>query len=1042
MPSSTRSRSLGLASALLLISSVIGAWSGSVLPASATGGTWWVSQSGNPVPGNGTDCSNPDFVGSDHSPIQAALSGAADGETVHICSGTYQIGQTVTVSAGVTISGNSPISTVLDGGVQNRIMSIEGFASPTINVTIEGLQFRNGRATGTEPNGAAIKADTDSILTITNSYFRDNRADGSGGAVAMNGETSVTDRGYVQVHNSSFFGNHSGGGGAVSFSGLDQISEITNSTFVENTSSQFGGAVDGSHNSVRATSSTFLDNFAPSGGLATHHVEVRGSLLATSQNTNIALCHASSLDGSSRNVATDTSCLSGTPASSFADLQIRFFAPWGGDTPTVAIGADSDAIDATASCPTIDQRGVNRTNCDAGSFEYVNGAPSLGPNRVSVEYSPGVRIPDYGAPTLSALVSPTFRIATEVGPPLPSGLQLNPGTGLVDGTLSSFTSTNYVVVTAKDSSGGVASMRVDFVPICGLEQDSDGSLLIHDRSDLAEFEAGACAMNRNYRQTANIAWNAPWSPVGSASDSFSGTYNGGGFSISGLDINGGSNAAFIGRAVGATVSALTLDVDVTGLDDSGGVIGYSEGTALIDVRTTGSVVGTSTAGSIGGLVGELYGASIISRSSFEGTVSSPGGTWIGGLVGYAEDSVIENSHFSGAVTGNDEVGGLAGYVDNTEISNTRVVADLRAISPSAYLGGLLSSNEQDPANGFRISNSLADVSLSAGAFVGGLFGWSSEFDPTNSFIESTFWFDRDRFPTVSAIAEVGGFGYPQGVGPDLHPVNSDDLRDFDFYFDANWPIVNGWENSSTSMNAWGICDGETLPFLLWEYTSDPCVQQSPDNSNSPGFVPTPSLPSTPPSGSNNSGDPRKPFDPVLQPGQLVASRDGQEIDIKITWLSETTVVVTAGESRFTLAFERDPRRALRRGLVNSGSPVALAVMGLQPQSAINATLFSTPISLGSLAVDPSGAALSSIMIPAIADGGVHRLRLETTDKDGRALTLWIGLEISERALQLPVTGDESDTLAVIAVWLMIGGVGLCAGVRRRTAHPSGHLPNQ
>jgi hypothetical protein len=58
-----------------------------------------------------------------------------------------------------------------------------------------------------------------------------------------------------------------------------------------------------------------------------------------------------------------------------------------------------------------------------------------------------------------------------------------------------------------------------------------------------------------------------------------------------------------------------------------------------------------------------------------------------------------------------------------------------------------------------------------------------------------------------------------------------------------WPIVEGWEafNFSTPTNFWGICSGvnDGYPFLLWEYSTNPCVSPPATSSSAPAPTPTP-----------------------------------------------------------------------------------------------------------------------------------------------------------------------------------------------------------
>ena len=81
---------------------------GTIAPATAVSGTYWVAQSGTPHLGAGTSCDAPDAVGTTELPIQTAVNASVGGGIVHICAGLYTIGTPITLAGpqgGLAIEG-------------------------------------------------------------------------------------------------------------------------------------------------------------------------------------------------------------------------------------------------------------------------------------------------------------------------------------------------------------------------------------------------------------------------------------------------------------------------------------------------------------------------------------------------------------------------------------------------------------------------------------------------------------------------------------------------------------------------------------------------------------------------------------------------------------------------------------------------------------------------------------------------------------------------------------------------------------------------
>ena len=165
-----------------------------------------------------------------------------------------------------------------------------------------------------------------------------------------------------------------------------------------------------------------------------------------------------------------------------------------------------------------------------------------------------------------------------------------------------------------------------------------------------------------------------FSPIGNNSTKFTGEYDGGGYSISGLTINRPYTGyiGLFGVTQSATIRNLSLtNVNITGKDRTGSLVGMTYSTTIDNSSASGSVDRQKTI-LVGGLVGYLYSGSII-RNSYS-TASVVGSSYyIGGLVGYMYSSTILNSYSIGSVvTTNSSYNSLFWRLDRAQ----KVVAQL------------------------------------------------------------------------------------------------------------------------------------------------------------------------------------------------------------------------------------------------------------------------------------------------------------------------------------------------------------------------------
>ncbi len=161
-----------------------------------------------------------------------------------------------------------------------------------------------------------------------------------------------------------------------------------------------------------------------------------------------------------------------------------------------------------------------------------------------------------------------------------------------------------------------------------------------------------------------------WTPIGTYDhyyNRYTGTFDGGGHTITGLTINqsGTDHVGLFGCIGGrGTVKNLTLEnVNIIGHDNVGGVVGSTDydSSTVTGCTVSGTVSGNSN---VGGVVGYHY-ASTVSGCTASGDVTGMGDR-VGGVVGYNSTNGKVNAcyHASGSVSGANFVGGVVGYTSH------------------------------------------------------------------------------------------------------------------------------------------------------------------------------------------------------------------------------------------------------------------------------------------------------------------------------------------------------------------------------------------
>jgi len=326
-----------------------------------------------------------------------------------------------------------------------------------------------------------------------------------------------------------------------------------------------------------------------------------------------------------------------------------------------------------------------------------------------------------------------------------------------------------------------------------------------------------------------------WQPIGNWDERFNGTFDGQGYEIRDLFIDGDDEVglfSFVGE--GAHIKDIgVVNVNVTGQVYVGALAGYNLG-HVSNSYATGSVVGEDV---VGGLIGSNAGP--ISDSHFIGNVNAD--QTVGGLVGGNELSSVSDcysignvtglqgiggligdnygplsdSYFTGSVTGERVVGGLVGKSEGV-VSNSYSTGSVYGID---YVGGLVGANSGIVSNSYSavsvtgerrvggllghydhgtVSNSYATGNVTGNEDVGGLVGLN-KFD---DIVNNSFWDTQ----TSGQATSDGGTG-----------KNTTEMQDIATFSGAGWDIIEvGSPGTRNPSYIWNIVDSVTYPFLSWQ----------------------------------------------------------------------------------------------------------------------------------------------------------------------------------------------------------------------------------
>lgn len=221
----------------------------------------------------------------------------------------------------------------------------------------------------------------------------------------------------------------------------------------------------------------------------------------------------------------------------------------------------------------------------------------------------------------------------------------------------------------------------------------DGSYTVYTANGLLAWnEAAQSDYTLNCTLTADINMTGKeWTPVG-MSINYSGTFDGQGHTITGLNISSSSEAVALFGDIGAAGKVMNLqlkDVTYNGSTAMGGIAHGNTGT-ITACSVTGTLTNTTNNGDVGGIAAINYGT--ITACWFNGTIT--GGSNVGGIAVFnlnagSYDGKITACYWSGdgisdGVWGGDDTSGTT-KVDNSTVTWQTAVGGMNpALTGNGY----------------------------------------------------------------------------------------------------------------------------------------------------------------------------------------------------------------------------------------------------------------------------------------------------------------------------------------------------------------------
>jgi len=388
-----------------------------------------------------------------------------------------------------------------------------------------------------------------------------------------------------------------------------------------------------------------------------------------------------------------------------------------------------------------------------------------------------------------------------------------------------------VKVGFKDGEATGFKGKVNLESTTTLKINGEEYIIINSLTDLQGMSGnltGHYALGSDIDASDTSTWNGGegFAPIGDNSTSndttrFRGTFNGLGHTIADLTIDREDDVyiGLFGYTNAASIRNLgVVNGEITGRKYVGGLVGYLENSEISNCFVSIDIVGTGN----DPLLPQVY---------------------VGGLAGFGKGSIIQGSYSAGKVTGyREDVGGLVGFMRKTKIIQSFSSTEVNGVN---NVGGLV-GNCHDSST---ITDSCAEGTVAgSGEKAGGLVGYlSGSSTITNS------W--SSGLVTVGSVSTAGGL---TGENDNTSTVTASywDTETSGISISAGGTgVATAQMKTMTTFTDWDI-SAEKDAFSTWY------IDPGNDYPRLRAFLSFPETPAGGNSGSNPS-NPTPPPDPVL-----------------------------------------------------------------------------------------------------------------------------------------------------------------------------------
>lgn len=286
------------------------------------------------------------------------------------------------------------------------------------------------------------------------------------------------------------------------------------------------------------------------------------------------------------------------------------------------------------------------------------------------------------------------------------------------------------------------------------EGSKENPYIINSYDDLVWISENEETWNSWFSQMADIdassSENRNFMPIGYEHEPFKGNYNGNEFKIEDLFLNyfGNDEIALFGYTEGAEIIGVKLiNSNICGQDNIGSLIGFAENSYIENCYSSGHIDCNDKAG---GLIGIGEDISIDNCTT---EVSINGDDYLGGIIGSIERSpsntrdinLIKDCVSISTINGDWSLGGIAGRIERTDINNCGSYSKI--ISSANNIGGLVGYAGEFNNSVCNLTNSYSLGNVLGIRRVGGFIGGGQDVNINNCFSKVE----------VSASSESGGF---------------------------------------------------------------------------------------------------------------------------------------------------------------------------------------------------------------------------------------------------------------------------------------------